>query len=445
VLAPLALAVSLWAAPSAQAAKNQTRCIDPRAALQAPGAGEDNAGPRIALQQMVRDALLRNNGIGAARLMAEAAQSDLREAMALKGPQAVVTGSVDPSFDHDSDDGNTSMANARAGITLSQVIYDGGRSDRMVGWRRHQAEATRLGLLSQQEQLALATVSMAFERSRWRTQSLIYDQYVRKMGCLVDALEVVVKADRGRASELVQARKQVQQAELQLTQAESQARLVEARLRRMVGDGLPSTDGMSAVLLEVPELSDMLSRAEQGNDIAAMAASAQAMHELARAMEAGTRPQVSWSVSGSARVGAGSSGGSNGAAMSAGVNLSIPLMNPAADFTVQAAHKRSQAAQLQREEALESRRLRIVEVHEQATAAFDRLERIGRVLQDSERLRGFTLLQWKQLGRRSLFDVMSAEGDHYNLRVQYVNALHDGEQLIAMLRSLGGGLSQWLE
>jgi adhesin transport system outer membrane protein len=43
-----------------------------------------------------------------------------------------------------------------------------------------------------------------------------------------------------------------------------------------------------------------------------------------------------------------------------------------------------------------------------------------------------------------LFDVMSAEGDHFNLRVMYVNALHDGYQANAQLRSIGGGLVQWL-
>ena len=52
---------------------------------------------------------------------------------------------------------------------------------------------------------------------------------------------------------------------------------------------------------------------------------------------------------------------------------------------------------------------------------------------------------WQQLGKRSLFDVMAAEGDHYNLRVAYVNALYDGEQANALLQSLGGGIYAWLQ
>ncbi|OYU78426.1 MAG: hypothetical protein CFE45_29725, partial [Burkholderiales bacterium PBB5] len=88
---------------------------------------------------------------------------------------------------------------------------------------------------------------------------------------------------------------------------------------------------------------------------------------------------------------------------------------------------------------------RIVEAHEQAGAAFDRLKRVGLVLRDSDRLRNYTLQQWQQLGRRSLFDVIAAESDHYNLRVQYANALIDGQQMNATLTSLGIGLTSWLQ
>jgi outer membrane protein TolC len=72
------------------------------------------------------------------------------------------------------------------------------------------------------------------------------------------------------------------------------------------------------------------------------------------------------------------------------------------------------------------------------------VRRLSEVLRNSEQVRGFTLQQWQQLGKRSLFDVMAAETEHYNLRVAYVNALHDAQQLHANLLSLGRGLSEWL-
>ncbi len=403
--------------------------------------------PRSLLQQLVGDALARNHGIGAARLLAEAAQQDVGEAEASKKPQAFLTGTVSPGLEN-SKNGNASSLQARAGITLSQTLYDGGRSDRLIDWRRQQAEAARLGMLSTQEQIALATTSMAFERSRFRMQAVIYSQNVRKMGCLVQALEAIVAADKGRTSELVQARKQLQQAELQQVQAQSQARQVEARMRRVVGDGLPGTDGMATLMLAVPELPAVLSAAERSVEISQLAANANALREIARVVEAGNKPQVSWNLGGSALLGAGSglaAGGQRNLGLNAGVTLSVPILNPAIEYSSQAARKRAEAALLQRADALEQRRQRIVDVHEQAGAAFDRLKRVGLVLRDSDRLRNFTLQQWQQMGRRSLFDVIAAESDHYNLRVQYVNALHDGQQMNAMLTSLGTGLSAWLQ
>ena len=399
--------------------------------------------PRLQLQTMVQDALKRSNGIGAAKLLAEAAEQDVEEARANKKPQASFNAVIGPTISHDNQN-NANQLQARAGVNIGQTVFDGGRGDRIIDWRRQQAESARLGLLSTQEQVILSTTSLAFERSRFRMQAVIYGQNVRKMGCLVEALESVVNADKGRASELVQARKQLQQAELLQVQAQSQARQVEAKLRRIVGDGLPGTEGMSTLLLAVPELPTVLVAAERATDITQLDANAAALREIARAVEAGNKPQVSWNVGGNVLIAAGA-GSPRNAGLNAGVTVSIPLLNPAIEYSSQAARKRAEAATFQRAEVLEQRRQRIVEVHEQAGSAFDRLRRIGLVLRDSDRLRNFTLQQWQQLGRRSLFDVIAAEGDHYNLRVQYANALHDGQQMNATLWSLGNGLTSWLQ
>ena len=127
-----------------------------------------------------------------------------------------------------------------------------------------------------------------------------------------------------------------------------------------------------------------------------------------------------------------------------GVSINIPLLDPGSAYATDSARKRAQAAELQREDALVSRRYRVAQVYEQTESAFDRAYRTAAVLRDSELVRNYTLQQWQQLGRRSLFDVMAAESDHYNLRIAYVNAMHDGQQLNAILLSLGRGITEWL-
>lgn len=398
------------------------------------------ADPKRQLQDMVTTALTRSRAVGAARLLAEAAESDTDEVRAARAITASATAQAGYSASRQSGLPSTSGPQARVAITASQLLYDGGRNSHLVDWRSRQAEAARIGILSQQEQVAVQTVSLVVERSRYRVQTQVYQQYARKMGCLVEALEQIVATDRGRASELVQAKKTLQQAELSVAQSQSAQRLVENDLRRLLGGALPPGEGLSGVPMAVPPLAPMLAQAEQSADIRAMDRQADALLSFSSAQAAQNKPQLSWQVTTSTAAGAG-----NPANVGVGVAISIPLLSPGTEPSVNAARKRAEAARLQRADALEQRLSRMGGAHEQATAALDRAREIAEVLKNSDRVRNFTLQQWQQLGRRSLFDVIAAESDHYNLRVQYVNALHDGQQMNAMLTSLGNGLNAWMQ
>ena len=91
--------------------------------------------PRRQLQTLVSDALQRSNGIGAARLLAEAAVQDVDEAKAAKLPQASAFASLNPNLVASGGRGGDSTGSqlqARAGVNLSQTLFDGGRADRLV-------------------------------------------------------------------------------------------------------------------------------------------------------------------------------------------------------------------------------------------------------------------------------------------------------------------------
>lgn len=442
------LLLALGAGLAVQAA--EVRCVDedelppsaaaPAASGTAAPINTDASQPRLVLQSLVRQAMERSQAIGAAKLLADAAAADVEEQRAAKLPQAVLSGTVGPTSSSAQDVASINGGQLRASVSVSALLYDGGHTDELTGWRRNLAEAARYGQLSAQEQIALQTVSLVLERGRYRMQAKVYRQYERSVACLVDALQQIVNVDKGRASELVQAQKTLQQVELSQADTASTLRQIEVRLRRFVGDKLPETEGMASVLLKTPALDDLLAQASRSNDIAQLDAQADAADSYARSVSASTKPQVSWSFGGSKTVGVG-----NATSLGAGINVNVPLYAPAQRYSVDAAQKRAEAARLQRADALETRRYRIAEVHEQASAAFERAHRIATVVSDSDLVRQATVEQWQRLGRRSLFDVMAAEGDHYALRIAYVNALYDGEQSNALLRSLGLGIAPWLE
>ncbi len=420
------------------------RCIDEENIENRIGTGvvavpEEGKGPRMNLQGLVKEAVRRSHAIGAAKLLAEAAAADAQEASVAWRPQAGLSGTVGGARNEVPGTAD-SGTQGRATLSITMPLYDGGRINRLGEWRAQLAEAARLAELSAEEQVGLQTVGLVLERGRYRVQMQVYQQYARKMSCLVEALETIVRADKGRASELVQARKTLQQAELSQSQTLSAIRTVEVRLRRFVGDALPDSDAIPNGLLALPPLADLLNEAERSSEIAQLTAQADASDTYSRAVVAGQRPQVGVSITGSKVKGM-----SDSSAYFAGLSFNIPLYNAGNDYSAAAAAKRAQAARLQRAEALEARKFRMAEVHEQAASAFDRAKRVVEVVRDSDRLRNFTLQQWQQLGRRSLFDVMGAESDHYSLRVSYVNALYDGQQSTALLWSLGLGVLSRLQ
>jgi len=127
------------------------------------------------------------------------------------------------------------------------------------------------------------------------------------------------------------------------------------------------------------------------------------------------------------------------------VGVSYALYTGRADESaLLAALRRAQATREQLEGVLATRRAQAAELHDAATTAFERADQYALILRDSEQVRRATIQQWAQLGRRSLFDVMSAESEHFNLQVAQVNALYDGLLSTLQLQALGPGLPRWL-
>jgi adhesin transport system outer membrane protein len=176
-------------------------------------------------------------------------------------------------------------------------------------------------------------------------------------------------------------------------------------------------------------------------DVLQFRAQADAADQLASSVAARKKPQVNWMASSSSY----SRGESKNVSVQAGVTVTYSLFNGGADqAAAMAAHKRAESARQQYEEFFRSLTSRVSEVHDSAISSQERAKKYVEILKDSDRVRMSTFQQWSQLGRRSLFDVMSAESDHFNLRVAYVNALHDTYQANVQLRALGGSLSNWL-
>jgi adhesin transport system outer membrane protein len=448
VVASLILPAASWARCSDDLALDKPDKGDKGAARAAAKAvpvvkteAEAPADPMSQLQQIAREAGRRSAAVGAAKLLAEAADLDVAETKAGRWPQVSINGNAGRGG---STVDGTSLVSGRQntiGVNVGATLWDNGRLSRLTDWRAQMAGSARFGAAVTNEQVVMEAVGAALERNRYRLQAQVYQQFMRKMSCLVEALEGIVAEDKGRTSELIQAKKTQAQTELQRDQALAQSRQIEIKLRKLIGDQVPPGDGITIPLAAVPELGEINRQIETGNDAQQMRAQADAMDSYAKAVVAGQRPQVNWSLGKSE----GLQGGSHVGAWHAGVTLNYSIFNGFSDdIAARSALKRAEATRAQLADLLAGKFSRTAEMYDVASSSFDRARRYVDILRDSEKVRNFTFQQWSQLGRRSLFDVMSAESDHFNLRIAYVNALHDGYMANAQLRSLGTGLTAWL-
>ena len=194
--AALLALVLLWA-PGAQAGA----CKDAGVAQLAGASGlADAAGPRVSLLNLVDAAARRSKAVGAARLLTEAANADVDEVRALGRPQASLSASMGPSGAKPADGAMTHTLQLRPTLNISAPFYDNGRLDHLTRWRGSLAEAARQGQLSLQEQVALQAVTLSFDRSRYRLHTQVWQQYAQKVCSIVESLEQIVAADRGRGS-----------------------------------------------------------------------------------------------------------------------------------------------------------------------------------------------------------------------------------------------------
>lgn len=433
--------------------KTNTRCrseLNPDALDKLAAAGASEAPPEVApvvdpvdqLKLIAKEAIERSSAVGASRWLAEAAQYDLKQTEAARIPTFAVNASTYTGNSTINGEVQTKGRQSSVGLSGGSNLFDGGKLTDLIGWRQELEKSAVHSWRAQQEAVVLEAITTVLERNRYRTQAQVYQQHARKMSCLVEALEAIVAEDKGRASELVQVRKNQAQAELSRDSAVAQSRQIELKLKRLLGDRFASGEGISGPLVATPDLGELMRVMEMSPDVLQLKTQAEAQLQYAKSLGDNLWPQLNWFVNKSRGV-AKDLGTSS---WQVGIALNYTLFDAQAERSgIRAALKRAEASQAQYQEVINSRSERMGSVHDNAATSFDRARRYVDILKDSDLVRNFTFQQWSQLGRRSLFDLMSAEGDHFSLRIAYVNSLFDGYEANAQLRSMGGGLAGWLK
>lgn len=393
------------------------------------------------LGQLAREAVGASADARGAEHHRSAAVQDLKQTEAGKAAAVGVGGALGVGQTRSGGRTQGVSGTGEASLSVSAPLYDGGRLDKLGDYRKRLVDASAQGVATSRERVVREALSTVIDRNRYRLQLRVYQQYVAKMSCLAQSLEKIVAQDRGRSSELLQARKGLRQAEISRDEAVASLRQADARLRLIVGGNVSPWGAVGVPLLQLPELTQVLGEIDASPEVRQLRLQADAQDSLARATQAEGSPQVRWQVG----ANAGRAAQNTSAAWNAGLTLAYTLDDGGAIAAGTRAAVERAAAARRAQEALVTERSKLAGTfHDAARTAFQRANHYAGVLADSDQVRNATYEQWAKLGRRSLFDLMSAESEHYQLRVSYVNALHDGFQASMQLRASGAGLLPWL-
>ena len=393
------------------------------------------------LGSLAREAVVSSADVRGAEHSGRAAGFDLQQTEAGGKPQISLTGSAGVGQSAVAGTVQSVGAVGSVGVNATAPLYDGGKLNELTDYRRRLADAGQSAVGAARERAVREALLTVIDRNRYRLQLKVYQQYVAKLACLGNSIQQIVAQDRGRASELVQARKGMRQAEISRDEAQALLRQADTRLRRLVGDNVAPWGAVGVPLIELPELNTVFDQINDSAQVRQLKLQAEALDNLARANAADKSPQVRWQVG----ANAGRQAQLNSSAWNAGVALSYTLDDGGTvAAATSAARERAEAARRALEFTVNEKAKLAGTFHDAARSAYLRARHYAGVLQDSDQLRNATFEQWSKLGRRSLFDLISAESEHYQLRIAYVNALHDGFSASAQLRDAGSGLLPWV-
>ena len=128
----------------------------------------------------------------------------------------------------------------------------------------------------------------------------------------------------------------------------------------------------------------------------------------------------------------------------AGVTMSVPLYRGGGDVAAErSARERELSVRERRDQTERDINARIRLLHQNTTSQLARADEYAQLMQISDRVRQDFYEQWSQLGRRSLFELLSAEIEHHSVRLAWINSVHDSLAAQMRMRAEAGSISEW--
>ncbi len=420
---------------------NPMRDIPPRpVALATPV--QSTAAIHAWFKKMVGIALDHSPEIRGALSDMEASSWGVKQVQGQRYPQVTV-GSSAPfgSFGGgNSTRNNNSLSDTSASVSVNTTVFDWGRISAELDSAREGLSASALQVKEIREQVAYSTMSELLNLSRYKESISVAQAYVKRMQELVTMLSGIASVDKGRASELVQARARLLSAQAQKEQLQHQYDNTRIKLVRLMGvepQVLPAVRWNSDLIA----LNTALGALADHPTLKRSEAEVRAADAQAQAIRASGLPQVKWVVQKStAKDQYGDTD-----AWYTGLNVEWSAFSGGSERAQrQAALAKMRSAQEKTQTSRYELEYQIRNMVETRDSSLMRAESYVQLSAETDRVRDMFYRQWYHLGTRTLLDVLSAESDHFNNQISAINNRYDGYNSNVAVMFNAATLLNWL-
>lgn len=393
-------------------------------------------------QRAVALSLAQNPTVREAQAAYLAAKDDIRVARGQRFPQVDVAVQSSPQqFGVNANNGAVRDGTTESLRAVTPVL-DWGKASYEIEAREQSAEAAKQRLIQARETVANDTIAAMLQVAKQTRLVAVTDDYMDRNKRLVEMLTQIVEIDPGRGSELVQARSRFLQSMASKDQTLSRLRDAKSALLRLLpNDAVEIPLNVTEAAIPVTDLESAIAALDKHPVVLQAQADADSALSSAKALARSNLPGVSWVVSKSSardalnrespwisqfQLNFGASRG--GSALAA---------ERAAIARADAARERSRQARLDIQYKLRG-------IAEDASSQLERARVYRDIGPQTDQVREAFYEQWYTLGKRSLFDLLNAEADHFNTVSTQITSLFDGLIAASRLKAEVADLTRWL-
>ncbi|WP_140920429.1 TolC family protein [Limnobaculum xujianqingii] len=390
----------------------------------------------------VRQALNFSPEIRNAQAAFTAAKYDVDEIKGTRWPQVKV-GANSPvsNFGSGTRNNNSSDVSDTSGsVSVTTTVFDFGKTGSGIQSAEELSKSSLQAVKLTRNQIAYQTIEGLLTLDKFQKDIKVAKAYEKRMSDLVSMLSQITQTDKGRGSELVQARAKLLQAQTNVQQLESSWRDTQIMMTRLLGREAQLPENLAWNESNISSGS-ILASLDNHPQIQRAKAEVQASLHKADAIKSSAYPNINWVVSKSTAK------DTYGDEQSwyTGINVEWDLFTGGSASASQAAAvQRAQATQMQFETTVLELKYKIRSMIQVRDSAFERAKEYRALSSETDRVRTMFYEQWYYLGKRSLLDVLTAENDHFNNQISAINNEFDGYTANINIMAESAMLLGWL-